>query len=152
MVGKRVDFTLTFEGYFKGYMACAKDENGSVIGLRPARQAACQSEDLDRDGWLDVGEDFNGNNLLEPTNSASVPASGVTDSDGKVTVDVTYLQNHAEWDVVRLGASVLVEGTEYAESTAFTLPVLMSDVSSCETAPPNAQSPYGVATECASRY
>lgn len=152
VVGKRVDFTLTFEGYFKGYMACAKDENGSVIGLRPARQAACQSEDLDRDGWLDVGEDFNGNNLLEPTNSASVPASGVTDSDGKVTVDVTYLQNHAEWDVVRLGASVLVEGTEYAESTAFTLPVLMSDVSSCETAPPNAQSPYGVATECASRY
>lgn len=156
---KKVDFTLVPTKYMKGYYAscgsvtdAAGDVNEKPVYIP---RAVCDSEDIDKDGWLDVnavgaGEDINGNGRLEPTNPATVTNSAVTDSDGKVLATVIYPQSQATWSEVRLTARILVSGTEYIESTDFVLPVAAADVGACDVSPPNAISPYGVEPSCLS--
>lgn len=156
---KKVDFTLIPTKYMKGYYAgCSSvtDAAGN-LNTKPVyiQKTVCDSEDIDKDGWLDVnavgaGEDINGNGRLEPTNPATVTNSAVTDGDGKVLANVIYPQSQAMWSEVRLTARILVSGTEYIESTDFVLPVAAADVGACDVSPPNAVSPYGVEPSCLS--
>lgn len=152
---KKVDFALIPIKYMKGgYNSCNTVVINAAGDLNSKpyynKQATCDSEDVDHDGWLDAGEDFNSNQRLDPTHAATVTNSAVTDSEGKVLTTVIYPQSQAGWSEVRLTARILVSGTEYIESTDFVLPVLASDVGSCDIAPPNAVSPYGVDSSCSS--
>lgn len=157
---KKVDFTLVPTKYMKGYYASCGSVTDAVgkVNEKPfySQQVVCDSEDIDKDGWLDVdavtgaGEDINSNGRLEPTNAATVTNSAVTDSDGKVLATIIYPQSQAMWSEVRLTARILVSGTEYIESTDFVLPVAVGDVGACDVSPPNAISPYGVEPSCLS--
>jgi hypothetical protein len=158
---QEIAFTITPTEYYKGLMVPLLDVNpnqsvvdGVIIidnnsGHWVRKLAAtCRSEDLDNDGNLDDGEDDNSNERLEPSHDATVTTAGVTDEEGKLTILVIYPQSSALWSRQRLTATVLVEGTEFIEHTAFDLPILASAVDNLDVAPPNQISPYGVAADC----
>lgn len=148
---KKLDFTLVPLQYAKGEIKpCGTLLANGTASTKPVfvQTAMCESEDRDLDGWLDAGEDLNSSGRLEPTNAATVTNSAITDNEGKVLATVVYPQSQALWSKVRLTARILVSGTEYIETTDFVLPVLASDIGSCEISPPNAVSPYGIDASC----
>lgn len=154
VAGKQIDFTVIPTHYLKGYLIYS--ENDSAWGLPDTPDATgasvtivnqCNSEDIDKDGSLDTGEDFNGNGRLEPTNSTTIIGNSVTNASGQTTVKISYPQNHALWERIELTAQVMVNGTEYIQKINMMLPVLAADVTQ-ESAPPNVRSPYGLG-DCA---
>ncbi len=139
---QKVDFTIIPIGYFKGQMEVFGDV------WRPRYLAACDAEDTNKNGNLDIGEDINGNGLLEPTHDAAVTGTGVTDENGRIVIEVVYPKSRAEWSAQRITSSVVVNGTEFIEHTDFTLPIVAADVKDIKVSPPNAVSPYGRSGFC----
>jgi hypothetical protein len=120
--------------------------------------APCADEDVNRNGVLDAGEDFNSSGRIEAGNIATVAAQNgnggtfISDSAGFGIVDVIYPQDHARWVEVTLEANTSVQGTEFAESSNFILPINGDDVDSENENPPGLISPFGsggVAPTCA---
>lgn len=115
----------------------------------------CADEDVNRNGVLDPGEDFNASGRIEAGNIASVVAqngsggSFTTDSGGFGIVDVLYPQEFANWVDVTLTATTSVQGTEFAESASFLLPIAASDVNDQTVQPPGNPSPFGTSNTCA---
>lgn len=140
--GKQVDFTVRPTHYSKGFLL----HNGTEW-YKNSSDPTCPSEDLNQNGWLNDGEDFNNSGFLEPTNSTTITGNATTDESGKVVVNITYPQNHGWWETVEITAQVTVNGTEYIEKMRMQLPVLTSDLTS-DSSPPNQYSPYGIG-ECA---
>lgn len=126
-----VDFTIAATHYNKGYMVPGLVAWGSVI------TTVCPVEDFDHDGNLDIGEDENNNGTLEPTQAATVTGTGVTDDQGKLTVEVVYLQSEAIWSIQRLTATTVVGGTEFVEHTSFLLNLSADDASDPTILVPN---------------
>lgn len=160
VANKSIDFTVTSTGYYKGQLyyndvleqwsqGLTTDEINNLT-LTPAEIAAipplydCSDhvEDLDRDGHLDEGEDFNQSGTLEPTNAATISANSTTDESGRATATVSYLQNYALWEKVTITATVTVNGSEYKAKIDKLLSVLAADMTA-ESSPPNSISPYG---------
>ena len=139
---EQIDFTVTSTAYYKGYYTY-DDEESDWVKIVTA-DCTDHVEDLDKDGWLDEGEDYNNSGSLEPTNSTTISGSGTTDDSGQATVDISYPQNFAGWEKVNLTATVSVNGTEYKEILELVLPVSAADMSSADVSPPNVQSPYGL--------
>lgn len=135
--GKQVDFTVKPTHYSKGVLYY-----DGVAWNKDSDDPVCPSEDLDDDGLLDDGEDFNNSGTLEPTNSTTITGAGTTDESGKLIANITYPQNHAWWETVEITAQVSVDGTEYMEKVNMTLHALNSDMTA-EGSPPNHYSPYG---------
>ena len=158
VAGKNIDFTVTPTHYLKGYLVYYQSAGQWGLPVEvdnagnPVVDAAgnpiyvvdeCVSEDLDKDGSLDIStEDFNNSGKLEPTNSTTIIGNSITDASGQATVKISYPQNHAMWEKVELTAQVTVDGTEYSQNINMKLPVLASDVKQ-ESSPPNSRSPYG---------
>jgi len=136
--GKQVDFTVKPTHYSKGVLYF-----DGVAWNKNSDDPVCPSEDLDDDGQLDIGEDFNNSGTLEPTHSTTITGSGTTDEAGQLIANITYPQNHAWWETVEITAQVSVNGTEYIEKIEMTLHALNSDMTS-EGQPPNYYSPYGI--------
>ncbi|PID44592.1 MAG: hypothetical protein CSB47_10955 [Proteobacteria bacterium] len=134
--GKQVDFTVRSTHYSKGILSGPPWQKSSSDPL-------CPSEDLNSNGWLNEGEDFNNSGYLEPTNSTTITNTGTTNESGQLVVEITYPQNHAWWETIEITAQVTVDGTEYIEKMTMVLPVLAKDVEKPST-PPNYRSPYGV--------
>lgn len=151
VANKAVDFTLMPIGYYKGIMSCPIDA-GTITPWYWTPTIYCPSEDLNDNAYLDEGEDFNGNDRLDPTHTATITnKKAVTDAEGKANVEVIYQQSHALWSKLRLSATTSVEGTEYVESLEFVLNILADDSDYCLREPvPNGVSPYGIASQCES--
>jgi hypothetical protein len=111
--------------------------------------AVCQDEDINRNGVLDIGEDFNGSGRIEAGNIASVTRNVVTNDSGIALVDILYPQEHAFWLEVTLEARTSTQGTEFARATRFVLPGAAADFNSPTTSPPGVVSPFGQASNCA---
>ncbi len=136
--------------YLRGHWSLSGTAWGQVIkGDDPVQ--GCQDEDENRNGVLDLlpttedgnGEDDNGNGLLDVGNIVTVtPANAVTDQNGFVTVNIFYPQDHARWLQIDLSASATVQGSEYARTSTFVLPISASDLSATGT-PPGFISPFG---------
>ncbi len=109
----------------------------------------CADEDINRNGVLDAGEDFNSSGRIEAGNIATVVAQTgnggtfTSDAGGFGIVDVIYPQDHARWVNVTLEATTSVQGTEFAEASNFYLPINGDDVDSENEAPPGVISPFG---------
>ncbi|MEW5757830.1 MAG: Ig-like domain-containing protein [Pseudomonadota bacterium] len=101
----------------------------------------CANEDVDLDGVLDVGEDFNNSLALEPRNVASVETTVKTDQSGFGIMHIVYAKQYGHWVDVKLTASVSVSGTESISSAEFTLPVASNDLTNSVKSPPPA--PFG---------
>jgi hypothetical protein len=137
--------------YRKGmYAQVDVDGDDTADAWAPIVSTFCDNEDVDYDGVLDPGEDFNGNTRLDPGTVASVPATLALDSTGAGQFNITYPQDRASWVVVELRGVATVAGTESTESAIFVLPASAPDLSNLDVSPPGATSPYGTAGSCAS--
>jgi hypothetical protein len=146
--GVNLTLSVLSERYFEG----ERIWNGTVWGTVP--NAVCLDEDADRNGILDVvNEDANMNGMIEAGNIASVVAqaggtTATTDANGFVMIDVYWPQEFALWVEVTLEARTAVNGTEFAESTTFSLPISAQDVATQTTEPPGRFSPWGTDGDC----
>jgi len=147
-----VSMRLLSYKYFKGYRVAGPNSwltQYTVTASTSFIGAGCDDEDVDRDGTLDPGEDFNGNGLIDAGNVALVsPANVQTNADGFVNVRVSYPQEYAYYLQVDLSASTTVQGTEYVRTNRFMLPGSSGDFSNLQNGPPGPFSPFGIAASC----
>ncbi len=149
VVGATVRFALRPGRFLKGGYA--------LPGPAPAPQtwtqvqtAVCANEDVNFNGIVDPGEDFNGNGALEPPGVTTVNATATTDSSGVAFAIITYPKDHATWTEVILEARSGVAGNDPPTTVTFFLAGLASDYSDLTVSPPGASSPFGVNNNCAS--
>jgi len=115
---------------------------GAFVSWVATPSISCASEDLDRDGILDAGEDVNGDRQLTPGNIATAPRTVTANSDGIAQFNITYPREYANWVLVDVTVSSTAAGTENVSSRALGLPIAGSDAVT-ESAPP-ADSPFGI--------
>jgi hypothetical protein len=122
----------------------------TVVGTAWSRTttATCVSEDLNFNGFKDVGEDVNGNGQLDPYGIASVNATAVTDSTGFATASITYLKNYAYWAQLVLEARTQVTGNDPPALVTVIMPGDAADYGNISVAPPGIVSPWGTSGNC----
>ncbi len=150
--GVAVQTGILSNNYFKGFWFY--DQLASAW-VQNVTAGPCADEDVNRNGVLDAGEDFNNSGRIEAGNVATVAAQNgsggnfATDATGIGIVDVIYAQDHARWVEVTLEATTSVQGTEFAKASNFVLPINGDDVDSENEAPPGVISPFGSSVSCA---
>jgi hypothetical protein len=155
----QVDLTVSVlsERYWEGSRAFVDPPGAWVtrLGTEALPALGCPDEDINnRNGILDAGEDLNGSGRIEAGNIASAVAQDgggntiTTDVNGFALVDLFYPQDHGLWVEVTLEARTSVQGSEFAESQTFRLPILAADVAQETTAPPGPDSPFGADGDC----
>jgi len=124
----------------------------SDLSARLGDVVFCANEDANRNGTLESGEDFNGNNVLEPRKSdvaVSLIGSTKTDASGQAVLKLEYPKSLAGW--VGLTLSVAADVRSPPATWTSLLPV-DSDAIKRESPPPAFRaSPYGIArsNQCA---
>ncbi len=150
--GVTVQLRIQSDAYYKGGWGFDQVLNRWV---RAQTAGPCADEDVNRNGVLDPGEDFNNNGRIEAGNIATVAAQStgngtfVTDQSGFGIIDVFYPQEYATWVDVALTAQATVQGTETTESLFFNLPISADDVRDQGSSPPGNPSPFGISNSCA---
>jgi protocatechuate 3,4-dioxygenase beta subunit len=108
----------------------------------------CLNEDVNRDGILNPGEDFNSNLQLDPGNVVTLSTGTLTtDASGFADFEIVYFQQFADWVEVELTARATVAGSESTEQVFFRLPILFSDTTSA-AGPAGNPSPFGTGNFC----
>jgi hypothetical protein len=82
----------------------------------------CPNEDTNRNGFLDLGEDINGNGRLDSRKAdvvLSFSGSNVTAADGTLQLQVQYPQNVATWLSFTVKVSTGVAGSEGTVEKSF---------------------------------
>lgn len=105
---------------------------GVLAGFTPYFNVWCANEDLNRNGFIDAGEDTNGDNILQPRKAeiiVSYVSGNRTDPNGQMLVQVTYGQNMGTWLAYTLRATTGVTGSEGDASKSYITDVLAADVS-----------------------
>jgi len=171
-----VQVSLRSINYRKGFLAVPPPESDlsgwqQVVTTQPGEDA-CVDEDLNRNGILDFGEDYNGNGTIEAggdalvaavdtnasanspcsldsTGAQGATANVTTNSQGIARVCIYYPESYALWLEVEIGAQASVSGTEFSAKQDYWLEVLAEDVDNVNESPPNYESPYGTADTCA---
>jgi len=144
--GVAVQAGILSNAYLKGFWFYDLVLSGWVQNITAG---PCLDEDVNRNGVLDAGEDFNVSGRIEAGNIATVVAQAgnggtfITDAGGFGIIDVFYPQDHARWVHVTLEATTSVQGTEFAESSNFVLPISADDVDDENDNPPGIISPFG---------
>jgi hypothetical protein len=150
--GVAVQTGILSNNYYKGFWFYDALASAWVQNLTAG---PCADEDVNRNGVLDAGEDFNSSGRIEAGNIATVVAQSgnggnfITDAGGFGIVDVIYAQDHARWVEVTLEATTSVQGTEFAKASNFVLPINGDDVNNENQAPPGVISPFGFSNSCA---
>ena len=117
--------------------------------------AVCHSEDRDRNGRLNDGEDEitngigNGDGLLTPGNVAAISfADNITRTDdfGQATLQIRYPKQFGHWVTVEVNVFGQSAGSESMQSQEHTLSVAADDLTN-EASPPPA-SPFGDSRIC----
>ncbi|MGE0797100.1 MAG: hypothetical protein AB7G13_21700 [Lautropia sp.] len=119
--------TLRAKRYYVGYWA----PGWSQVRLNPAGQ---QSEDTSDFGNCNTGEDYNGDGVLTPGNTAAYTVTSQTDANGLAVINITYPKSFAMWVDMELEVTATVGGTEGKNSLLIPLPILAEDVTG--TPPP----------------
>jgi hypothetical protein len=142
--GQNIALSAIPTQYAKGYMVKSADGRwGQVV------TAVCANEDVNRDGFLDIGDvDENRDGILWPGNVVAVgPGSVTTDANGRAAFRLRYGEQYALWVQLDVVARGLVGGTESRKSIPFVLPILASDAQG-DASPAGASSPYGQTATC----
>jgi hypothetical protein len=108
--------------------------------------AFCNNEDVNGNGLLDEGEDFNNDGLLTPGNVVSIPSTATTDVNGQALIDILYAKQFGAWVDVDISVKAESAGSESVESQEFSLPVAGVDLVDEASPPPS--SPYGTGFNC----
>ena len=143
--GVTVTGSVDLPRFYRGFWV------GGAGGWVQVRSNSCDNEDINRNNVLETytggaKEDQNGSGKLEPyaADVAITPLSAgsdTTDAFGLAYFNMQYGQNIGSWDDYTLTFSALVAGTEGKATTAGTLGVLASAVTSTDQ-PPFIVSPY----------
>lgn len=121
-------------------------------GYNPSTLQTCANEDLNYNGVLDAGEDFNGSGNLQPGNVVLVTTAGsaaaatgiaTTDSTGRATISLLYAESYVPWVRVKLVAQATVSGTESSTEAQFWIAGAASDFNSATNPPAGTVSPFG---------
>jgi hypothetical protein len=126
--------TLRSKKYYVGYWAKPASGNWFQVHLNPDGIA---SEDLTNFGVCDPGEDTNGDQVLTPGNVASYTVQSQTDANGVAVLNIVYPKSFAQWAQMQLEVTATVGGTEGYNAITIPLPILASDVTNADVAPPN---------------
>jgi hypothetical protein len=133
--------------YRKGFWEKSPPPPESFKIWSPNVTASCVTEDVNFNGIMDSGEDFNGDNQLTPGNLATVPRTVTSNNEGIAVFNVTYPRDVAPWLDVRLQVTGFAAGTENISYREYTLSVAAADISQENLAPP--KNPFGSAANCA---
>ena len=128
--------------YAKGYWLWDEDDSiyYSVV------TATCVNEDLNGNGRLDDGEDFNGDEQLTPGNVGAIDADANTDDNGQALINLNYPKQYGAWVQLAISARGESSGTESVDSMNYWLSVSTEDRTTQGAPPPS--SPWGVSTNC----
>ncbi|PND40030.1 hypothetical protein C1O66_01125 [Paucibacter aquatile] len=159
---------IDLPSYLKGYY---RWDEGLKKWIQVVRQH-CLAEDISpgkgfRNGTIEVGEDLNDNNQLDPRQSdvaVTLIGSTRTDSNGLAVIRIEYPQNYGSWTEysIRVSASGVVSPPAFfgrIASEGDTLQTLKGtsrftavpvDVIKAEGDPPFGLSPYGQIANCSS--
>ncbi|BAP58231.1 adhesin [Thioploca ingrica] len=135
------------------FTALVTDSNGTpisdaevILSIYPSRYAkgtaglnadkkvtldaiGCDNEDINRNGLLDIGEEKNGNNQLDPGNVITVDNLTIkTGTNGYADFNVVYAIQYAWWVEAEIMARVSVGGSESSDTLFFTTTCLATDV------------------------
>jgi hypothetical protein len=108
--------------------------------------ATCANEDVNGNGILDAGEDANGDGQLTPGNVATIPATGMTDENGQMLIDISYAKQFGAWVDITIAVNGESAGSEASETQNFSLSVAATDLTDEASPPP--RSPFGVSFNC----
>ena len=104
----------------------------------------CNDEDVNHNGVLDPGEDFNTSGRIEAGNIVTVTAdAAATDASGFAKIHLVYPKAYAFWLWVQLDVRASVTGTEFVRSATILLPGTTTDFGGPGAAP-GMTSPFGV--------
>jgi hypothetical protein len=101
----------------------------------------CGSEDVNRNGVLDAGEDTNSDGVLTPGNIASVQQTVTANQDGIAFFNLVYPRDYAGWLDVDITVSGQAAGTENISTRTFGLAALGEDTNKEDLEPP--ANPFG---------
>ncbi len=101
----------------------------------------CDSEDVNRNGILDAGEDRNNDGVLTPGNIAAVQQTVTANNDGIALFNLVYPIDYAGWLDVDITVSGQAAGTENVSTRMFGLTALDTDFNKEENKP--ADNPFG---------
>lgn len=134
-----------YEGEW-GYADTDGDRTADAWAQYYGPNDGCPNEDVDFDGVLDAGEDYNSNLKLDPGSVVTVPSSVELDDTGSGQFNLRYPQDRAGWVNVILRVVAAVDGTETTAEQLINLPISADDVDDLNETPPGAVSPYGAIT------
>lgn len=148
VVGQAVTFVIWPPIFRKGFMVWSEADSQWIV----AASQACPNEDANRNGFLDSGEDRNGNGYLTPGIPGVVsPSTVITDSTGGAKFDLFYGEQYAYWIDFEITAGAAVAGTESRTTfNYFPAAGMASDYTDKGVSPAGAKSPFGVVLDCAS--
>lgn len=150
VAGQQLNVSVLPLSYNKGFWMAVPDLIEFEYWDPVITSVDCQSEDVNNNGILDEGEDFNGDGQLTPGNIATVPRTIQADSNGIATFDLTYPKDIAPWTRVLLSVTGFADGTENVSSREFRTTVSGNYVAD-ETAAP-ARNPFGITASCANTF
>lgn len=99
---------------------------GPYVGPR----IRCDNEDTNRNGFLDTGEDVDGNGVLSPRKAdiiVSFTGSNITGSNGRTSIQVEYPQNVATWLRYTVRVTTNVAGSEGTVAKNYTTGFIIGD-------------------------
>jgi len=109
---------------------------------RVSTNVPCLSEDANKNGIIDAGEDLNGDRQLTPGNVVAVERTVTGGADGIAYFTLTYPKEMGAWVTVDVTVSGIAVGTENVYSRVFTLDYDGADTTKEESRP--LDSPFGV--------
>ncbi|EDN70332.1 adhesin [Beggiatoa sp. PS] len=144
--------------YFKGFYVFSI--TGEDEGIwEPQTVLECPSEDVNKNGLLDPGEDLyppdgrlNPGGLVTFTAGADSQVEGSavtikTGTDGFADFTILYFKEYANWLLVELTARTQVAGSEGIDKTNFMLTPAAEDLNDQTITPPGLISPFGIGAE-----
>jgi hypothetical protein len=89
---------LDLQAFYKGYYGWTGDTWVRSAPVGQLQLPACPNEDTNRSGFLEAGEDLNGNGKLDPGGvTITMVGSSKTDASGKAIVRIEYPRDRATW-------------------------------------------------------
>jgi Bacterial Ig-like domain (group 1) len=153
LVSPLLDLPRYYKGFYSRIPPATRWLYGVSAGPTGSTSAACDNEDLNRNGVLEDystapgdEEDANNNGRLDPRKAdvvVSIEGANRTNSAGQVKMRITYPRSHATWvDYVLTVAASSVSGTEGRAAISGTLEAPAATFTG-EGAPAFTVSPYG---------
>jgi Invasin, domain 3 len=104
---------LDLVAFYKGFYGWNGETWVRNLPVGVLQLPACPNEDVNRSGFLEAGEDVNGNGKLDPGGvTITMVGSSKTDSSGKATVRIEYPRDRATWIDFVISVTGRVGGSE----------------------------------------